>query len=123
MLAMSVCPRCSKTVKESAVTCPYCGITLKAYGHPGIPLYRSDTDRYLCDTCVYHADDTCTFPKRPYAQECTLYQTQADADAAIAPKASLKNIRRPFRWSRQSLIGWLVAIGLLLVSFILAATT
>ena len=47
---------------------------LKAYGHPGIPLHRATGTEYLCDSCTYHEDDTCNFPQRPYAKECTLYQ-------------------------------------------------
>ncbi len=47
---------------------------LKAYGHPGIPLHRASGKEYLCDICTYHDDDTCNFPQRPYAKECTLYQ-------------------------------------------------
>lgn len=70
----ATCPRCKKTVNSQAVTCPFCRTQLKAYGHPGIPLHRAAEDEYLCDSCTYNADDTCNYPKRPYATECTLYQ-------------------------------------------------
>ena len=46
---------------------------LKAYGHPGIPLYRAQENDYLCNSCSYHFDHTCNFPKYPHAQECILY--------------------------------------------------
>lgn len=70
----ATCPRCKQTVNSQAVSCPFCHTQLKAYGHPGIPLHRALNDEYLCNNCIYHADDTCNFPKRPYAKECTLYE-------------------------------------------------
>jgi hypothetical protein len=73
-LATVSCPRCHQLVDSQAVTCPHCRTTLKAFGHPGIPLHRATGKEYLCDTCTYHADDSCNFPQRPYAKECTLYQ-------------------------------------------------
>lgn len=73
-MATVTCPRCHQIVESQAITCPHCRITLKAFGHPGIPLHRATGDEYLCDRCTYHADDTCNFPQRPYAKECTLYQ-------------------------------------------------
>jgi hypothetical protein len=73
-LATVSCPRCHQSVDSQAVTCPHCRTTLKAFGHPGIPLHRATGKEYLCDSCTYHADDTCNFPQRPYAKECTLYQ-------------------------------------------------
>jgi hypothetical protein len=73
-LATVSCPHCHQLVDSQAISCPYCRTTLKAYGHPGIPLHRATGDGYLCDTCTYHADDTCNFPQRPYAKDCTLYQ-------------------------------------------------
>lgn len=70
---MSNCPKCHQRLSSQAVTCSYCGTVLKAYGHPGINLHRAVGDKPLCETCTYHADDTCNFPQRPYAMECTLY--------------------------------------------------
>lgn len=72
---MPDCPRCHQPVEAQAIACPHCRAPLKAYGHPGITLYRAEGNEYLCETCVYHADDTCTYPQRPYAEECTLYTT------------------------------------------------
>jgi C4-type Zn-finger protein len=73
-LATLSCRRCHQLVDSQAVTCPHCRTTLKAFGHPGIPLHRATGKEYLCDSCTYHADDSCNFPQRPYAKECTLYQ-------------------------------------------------
>jgi hypothetical protein len=68
------CPKCHQLLSDQAIACSRCGTVIKAYGHPGITLHRATGEStYLCDTCTYHADDTCTFPQRPYAQECTLY--------------------------------------------------
>jgi hypothetical protein len=90
---------------------------LKAHGHPGILLYRADADQYLCESCTYHLDDTCTFPQRPQAKDCTLYRDQAQATQAF--------IYRPARasslkvWlSRNGL--WLVLLGLVCVSVAIA---
>lgn len=71
------CPKCHQLISSKAIACPHCGTVLKAYGHPGITLHRASSGTPLCDTCTYHADDTCTFPQRPYAQECTLYHDLA----------------------------------------------
>lgn len=71
---MPECPRCKQFVKSDAIVCNYCRTELKAFGHPGIPLYRAEKGEYLCQTCVYHEDDTCNYPQRPYAQTCTMYK-------------------------------------------------
>jgi hypothetical protein len=73
-LATLSCPRCHQPIDSQAIACPHCHSTLKAYGHPGIPLYQSQHNEYLCDNCLYHYDDSCNFSQRPYAQDCTLYQ-------------------------------------------------
>jgi hypothetical protein len=73
-LASIFCPRCQKQVDSQAVTCPYCRTELKAFGHPGIPLHRAVANEYLCSNCTYHLDDSCNYPQRPLAKECTLYQ-------------------------------------------------
>jgi hypothetical protein len=70
---MSICPRCQQPVDEQAISCPYCNNPLKAFGHPGIPLYQSQDNTWLCDRCIYDRDDTCNFPQRPYAKSCTLF--------------------------------------------------
>ncbi len=70
---MSKCPHCQQPIKPQVIRCPYCNNPLKAYGHPGIPLHQAIKGEFLCDSCLYHEDDTCTFPQRPYAKNCTLY--------------------------------------------------
>ncbi|MDY6782493.1 MAG: zinc ribbon domain-containing protein [Cyanobacteriota bacterium] len=70
---MSNCPQCNQLVEAEAIRCPHCNTALKAFGHPGIPLYQTTAQTSLCDSCLYHEDDTCTFPQRPYAKTCTLY--------------------------------------------------
>jgi hypothetical protein len=70
---MPDCPRCQHPVARQALTCPHCGNVLKAHGHPGIPLHQAVGDAPLCLSCTYHADDSCNYPKRPGAMDCTLY--------------------------------------------------
>jgi hypothetical protein len=71
---MSTCPRCQQTVISSAILCPSCNLELKAHGHVGIPLHRSQGREFLCTTCTYEVDDSCTYPQRPFAQECSMYR-------------------------------------------------
>ena len=92
-------------------------MVLKAYGHPGITLHRATGDVPLCDSCTYHEDDSCTFPKRPYAKECTLYQDRALKD--LYQKPQQKTSPSITLWLQRNRI-LLVLIGLILVSFILA---
>ena len=75
---MLECPNCHQAIEREAIACPYCGTELKAFGHHGIPLYRASTGEFLCTTCTYHQDDSCTFPQRPYAKTCTLYHDLAE---------------------------------------------
>ncbi|NEP17937.1 MAG: zinc ribbon domain-containing protein [Leptolyngbya sp. SIO4C1] len=98
---MPTCPRCDQTVAADAVVCPHCRLELKAYGHPGMTLYRAEQDTYLCDTCRYHLDDTCNFPQRPTAKTCTLYE---DVNAVTPPPAVYR-----IPWWRRHL-GW-IALG------------
>lgn len=90
---MSTCPRCQQNVSSQAITCPYCYNQLKAYGHPGIPLHQAQGDSFLCDTCAYHQDDSCNFPKRPHAKTCTLYQ-----DITQLPAQSETKIQQSSSW-------------------------
>ncbi len=117
---MSSCPKCKQSVDSQAVTCPHCNNPLKAYGHPGIPLYQSQDNTSLCDRCIYHIDDTCNFPKRPHAKSCTLFRDVAttsveevDTPASQLGWRGVKNLLYRYRG--------LIAIALLiLVSIILA---
>ena len=109
-----LCPRCHQSIDSQGVACPYCRIEIKAFGHPGIPLHRAEGESFLCNSCTYHADDTCNFPQRPYAQECTLYE---DVDKIIpSPKPQRRNLKS---WLRRNQ-GLLLLLGLLLISLAIA---
>ena len=112
---MPICPRCRQTVVSQAITCPTCRTPLKAHGHPGIPLYRAEGSAYLCDSCTYHADDTCNYPQRPYAKECTLYQ---DVDAVVVAPPRRANWQTGLRLKGQE--GWWILAGLGGVSLLIA---
>jgi hypothetical protein len=74
---MLECPRCHQKVAPQAVSCPKCNNQLKAFGHPGIDLYQTKDGSWLCDRCIYHEDDSCNFPQRPYAKSCTLFHDRS----------------------------------------------
>ncbi|MCP2730175.1 zinc ribbon domain-containing protein [Limnofasciculus baicalensis] len=117
---MQNCPHCHQSINSKAVKCPYCGTVLKAYGHPGITLHRASKDNFLCETCTYHADDTCNFPQRPHAKECTLYQDisqpQLDRNPIYIPRSSLLQSIKFWCQRNPALIGLfvLIAVSLLL---------
>lgn len=103
---MSYCPRCQQSVDSQAIACPHCRNLLKAHGHPGIPLYRASGQAFLCQSCHYHLDDSCTFPQRPFARECTLYRSR------LIPTAQIKTTTNRFRpaWLRPYL--WMLILGI-----------
>ncbi|MDX2213649.1 MAG: hypothetical protein SFY66_10190 [Oculatellaceae cyanobacterium bins.114] len=110
------CPRCHQPVDTQAIACPHCCTLLKAHGHPGITLYRATGQDSLCSTCTYHDDDTCNFPQRPFAKECTLYHNRAQpflAHISTKPRDSLR------LWAQRN-GGWLFLMGLVLVSLAIA---
>lgn len=117
---MANCPHCRQSVDAQAVSCPYCRTPLKAYGHPGIPLHRATGEEYLCDTCTYHADDTCTFPQRPYATVCTLYQNidQKQLDQQLNKNSSPAAFQN---WLKRNSF-WLLLLALLFVCFLIAVS-
>ncbi|MGD1895813.1 MAG: zinc ribbon domain-containing protein [Phormidesmis sp.] len=82
---MPACPQCNRPISSDAISCPHCHVPLKAHGHPGMQLYRAGEDGFLCPTCVYDADGSCNFPKRPEAKSCTLYQ-KIGASQALTPQ-------------------------------------
>lgn len=118
------CPRCNQPVNSKAVNCPYCKTALKAYGHPGITLHRASGDQPLCSTCTYHADDTCTFPQRPLAKECTLYHDisgqKLETDKIYNPRRGLLELVRIWCQQNPALLGLLVLIFVSLLLALLA---
>ncbi|MBD2295471.1 zinc ribbon domain-containing protein [Anabaena sphaerica FACHB-251] len=122
-MATLSCPRCHTLIDSQAITCPYCRITLKAYGHPGIPLHRSAGNDYLCETCVYHQDNSCNFPQHPHAQDCTLYQNLEESKVKleyytnnIGLSGNIKN------WVKRHQ-GLVLVLGLLFVCLLIALFT
>ncbi len=111
---MPACPRCQQPISPEAVQCPHCTLTLKAHGHPGMPLHRATGIIALCHDCLYHHDDTCTFPQRPTAVTCTLYVPQGDPAPVNTPP------RRSFPWSTVLTRPWVWLAVLLTVSLMLA---
>lgn len=117
---MPTCPKCHQLIKAEATTCPYCRCELKAYGHPGIPLHRATGEEYLCDTCTYHEDDTCTFAKRPYAKECTLYSDRSQQlDKTTTKRYGLGWWHSLQLWCQRNQ-GLLMFSGLIVVSLLVA---
>lgn len=113
---MLTCPHCAQKVATDAVSCPSCRKQLKAFGHQGMPLHYATQDEFLCDRCLYHHDDTCTFPQRPYAKTCTLYQNLDNPPETEVPTS------RGFTWKyyyhRYQGLFWL---GILLIVSLLLA--
>lgn len=120
----AICPRCKQPIDSQAITCPFCRTQLKAYGHPGIPLHRAKNDEYLCDSCVYHADDTCNFPKRPYAKECTIYENiQAhELELKQQKEANSLNAKLKFWLKRNQFFVLLLCLLLICFIFVLATS-
>jgi hypothetical protein len=118
---MSTCPKCQQPVDTQAINCPYCKTPLKAYGHPGIPLYQASKEEFLCDRCLYHEDDSCTYSKRPYAKTCTLYHDKTEPlitqqTISLTPSNPIKIIQR---WCYRNR-GLLLIIGLIVISLVIA---
>jgi hypothetical protein len=113
---MPDCPKCHQPVDSQAIECPFCRMPLKAYGHPGMTLHRATGRDPLCLTCAYHADDTCNFPKRPYAMDCTLYTDRAQP---ISPPPGYSPAFRLNVWVKRNL-PWLLLAGLVLISLLIA---
>jgi len=116
---MPLCPRCENPVKPTDLVCSRCRLQLKAHGHPSIELHQMTTGEVLCKTCAYDADDTCTFPQRPYATTCTLYQSiTAEAERAKgavrspAPAPALSLL-----WHRHKV--WIILLAILGISLLL----
>lgn len=104
---MANCPRCQQRFKGAVTTCPRCGVEVTAYGHPGIPLHRARAEAYLCETCVYELDDSCSFPQRPEATSCTLYRDSRKPVTPRKPKQRHRGLGLSFEGRSQL---WLLAI-------------
>lgn len=115
----AICPRCHQSIDAQAVACPYCRTSLKAFGHPGIPLHRAVDSKFLCDSCTYHADDTCNFPQRPYALECTLYQDVNQSYSAQQKPYTGSIAANIKSWIRRHQ-GLLMLLVLLFICFLIA---
>jgi len=117
---MLTCPYCEQQISQETVTCPHCQKPLKAFGHPGIPLHHGSKTEYLCVRCLYHQDDTCNFPQRPYAKSCILYQDYSldlnPHDQTKKQQIALSNLKYWFKRYQ----GLLLLSLLLLFSLIIA---
>ncbi|MBD2578488.1 zinc ribbon domain-containing protein [Oscillatoria sp. FACHB-1406] len=117
---MPSCPQCDNPVTTDALRCPHCNETLKAFGHPGIPLHRATKQASLCESCLYDRDDSCTFPQRPDAKTCTLYrdvsQLQPETERVTYRVGGMAGLKAWCDLNR----GWLMAGGLLGASLWLA---
>lgn len=119
-MATVSCPRCHQLVDSQAVTCPHCRTTLKAFGHPGIPLHRATGKEYLCDSCTYHADDSCNFPQRPYAKECTLYQNIEESKLQLQQQRENTSLAATVKnWIKRN-SSLLLLLSLVLVCLLIA---
>lgn len=92
---MPQCPQCDRAISSTATKCPHCQLLLAAHGHAGMTLQRATGKEPLCTTCLYDQDDSCTFPQRPTAMTCTLYQ-----DVAATPEPTRQEIYR-IPWQRK----------------------
>ncbi len=119
MKLMPLCDRCNHLVKPTDLICTTCGLQLKAHGHPSIDLYQSLDDTILCESCVYHHDESCTFPQRPQARSCTLYQS-TDAPAVELATRSPVATGPSMSWIWQRYKTWLILGALFSVCLLLA---
>jgi len=114
---MNRCPSCQYPIFSDALRCPKCQTFLKAFGHPGIPLYQAEQGTFLCNNCIYHLDNTCNFPQRPYAKSCTLYQTE---NITLEPRKTSKTSLRSWVYQNRA---WLFLIGLFLGCLVITMLT
>jgi hypothetical protein len=115
---MITCPRCQQKVDSQALQCPYCRNLLKAHGHPGMTLHQAIDGQSLCDRCVYHADDTCTFPQRPHALTCTLYKDIHRLEESIPPLPLDRSLQRWAARNKGLLFLAILLLGTIAYTFI-----
>jgi hypothetical protein len=111
---MPQCFRCGSVIKSTDVKCKNCRAELKAFGHAGIELHRATGDTALCDTCTYHADDSCDYDKRPFAKDCTLYRNVNQEIVEIQRPGARKPTNQ-----RQMFIIIAVIVGILLLAIVM----
>ena len=117
---MAKCPRCDRSVNRDALECPYCKNPLKAFGHPGIPVYQATDDNFLCDHCIYDADDSCNYPKRPYAKSCTMFHDKEKPLVEESMTSSSRGFIAAIKlWLRRHR-GLLMILILIVISLLLA---
>lgn len=117
---MTNCPRCHQSINTQTVTCPHCNNQLKAFGHPGIPLYQASENAWLCSRCLYHEDNSCNFPQRPHAKSCTLFHDRSlPLVEAISNPQPLGIITRIKVWLRVNR-GLVMLAVLVIISIVLA---
>lgn len=114
---MANCPRCDQRLRGDVTSCPHCGYVLSAYGHPGIPLHRATESTFLCQTCAYELDNSCTFPQRPEAKSCTLYRDYRRPVRSPARRSR----QRPVVSSSSQTLMWLLGIACIIGLAILLA--
>lgn len=111
---MPACPRCDRPISSNTIKCPHCNLELAAHGHAGMVLHRATDTAPLCATCAYEADNSCTFPKRPTAMTCTLYQ-----DVQAKPEPTREEI---YRIPRQRKYGFQIALLIIIVLSLLVVS-
>jgi len=117
LVAMTHCPRCGEVTTHETILCPKCRTPLKAFGHPGMPLHQAMGRDYLCNSCTYHADNSCTYPQRPFARECILYHNIEAQVVTQPPKLGVARSRQ--QWLRDN-SHWLALAFIILLSLCLA---
>jgi hypothetical protein len=117
---MTTCLRCQQPINPEAITCPHCGNQLKAFGHPGIPLYQATGESFLCSQCLYHEDDTCNYPQRPYAKSCTLFHDKSLPLVEEVPLSCDRNVFKNVQLWCQRNRGLVILFVLVIISVLLA---
>ena len=118
---MTKCPRCNHPVKLEALECPYCKNPLKAFGHPGIPVYQAPDDSFLCDRCIYHEDDSCNYPQRPYAKSCTMFHDKEKPLVEEPVNSPSRGFISAIKFWIRRHRGLLIILIIIIISFLLAA--
>ncbi len=117
---MAKCPKCNRNIQLEALECPYCKNQLKAFGHPGIPVYQASDDAWLCDRCYYHEDDSCNYPQRPYAKSCTMFHDKEKPLVEEPVNPSPRGFSTTIKFWIRRHQGLLIILILIAISILLA---